>query len=89
MTDLFETVDDMISIDPARRLQAEYDQTSIRLARLTQRLKCFRDGAGFVKAEDVPLMVRQADIMEDYLEVLQERAQRLGVDLAGGDNDWK
>lgn len=87
--DLFDTLDDMISIDPRRRLRAEYAQTAIRHARLEQRLDCFRNGAEFIRAEDVPDMVRQADIMSDYLDMLQDRARREGIDLDGGDNDWR
>lgn len=77
------TVDDMLSNDWKRRLKAEYDQVSLRLARLNNTIE-FADENQMEGTLYAPIEVLkiQAFVMSTYKRILEERAKLIvGLDL--------
>lgn len=76
------TVDDMLSNDWKRRFKAEYDQLSLRLARLYNTIE-FADKnqmEGTLYAQ-IGVLKIQACVMSTYKQILEERAKLIGLDL--------
>ena len=76
------TVDDMLSNDWKRRFKAEYDQLSLRLARLYNTIE-FADKnqmEGTLCAQ-IEVLKIQACVMSTYKRILEERAKLVGLDL--------
>lgn len=76
------TVDDMLSNDWKRRFKAEYDQLSLRLARLHNTIEFSDENQmeGTLYAQ-IGVLKIQACVMSTYKRILEERAKLLGIDL--------
>ena len=72
-SDLEKTIPDMLSNDYRDRLKAEYRQTLIRYHKLCDFLNKLERGETTANCP-VTLLVREHNIMSDYLDVLRERA---------------
>ena len=72
---LIDTVDLMTSDDYKDRFMAEYYQVKIRYQKLKSILDKYEEGTlDFEPSCSISLLMIQRDIMEDYLNVLQDRA---------------
>ena len=73
--ELIDTVDLMTSNDYKDRFMAEYYQVKIRYQKLKSILDKYEEGTlDFEPNCSISLLMIQRDIMEDYLNVLQDRA---------------
>ena len=73
--ELIDTVDLMTSDDYKDRFMAEYYQVKIRYQKLKSILDKYEDGTlDFEPSCSISLLMIQREIMEDYLNVLQDRA---------------
>ena len=73
--ELIDTVDLMTSDDYKDRFMAEYYQVKIRYQKLKSILDKYEEGTlEFEPSCSISLLMIQRDIMEDYLNVLQDRA---------------
>lgn len=73
--ELIDTVDLMTSDDYKDRFMAEYYQVKIRYQKLKSILDKYEEGTlDFEPSCSISLLMMQRDIMEDYLNVLQDRA---------------
>lgn len=73
--ELIDTVDLMTSDDYKDRFMAEYYQVKIRYQKLKSILDKYEEGTLYFKPNcSISLLMIQRDIMEDYLNVLQDRA---------------
>lgn len=76
------TVNDMLSDDWKRRLKAEHDQISLRLAKLNNALESAdqNDTVGTLYGQFGLLQI-QACAMSTYKKILEERAKLVGINL--------
>lgn len=76
------TVDDMLSNDWKRCLKAEYDQLSLRLARLHNTIEFADENQmeGTLYAQ-IGVLKIQACVMSTYKRILEERAKLVGLTL--------
>ena len=76
------TVDDMLSDDWKHRLKAEYDQLSLRLARLNHTIEFADENQmeGTLYAQ-IGVLKIQALVMSTYKRILEERAKLVGLTL--------
>lgn len=76
------TVNDMLSDDWKRRLKAEHDQVSLRLAKLNNALESAdqNDTVGTPYGQFGLLQI-QACAMSTYKKILEERAKLVGINL--------
>ena len=73
--ELVDTIDLMTSDDYKDRFMAEYYQVKIRYKKLKSILDKYEDGTlDFEPSWSISLLMIQREIMEDYLNVLQDRA---------------
>ena len=73
--ELIDTADLMTSDDYKDRFMAEYYQVKIRYQKLKSILDKYEEGTlDFEPSCSISLLMIQRDIMEDYLNVLQDRA---------------
>ena len=73
--ELIDTVDLMTSDDYKDRFMAEYYQVKIRYQKLKSILDKYEEGTlDFEPSCSISLLTIQREIMEDYLNVLQDRA---------------
>lgn len=73
--ELIDTVYLMTSDDYKDRFMAEYYQVKIRYQKLKSILDKYEEGTlDFEPSCSISLLMMQRDIMEDYLNVLQDRA---------------
>lgn len=73
--ELVDTIDLMTSDDYKDRFMAEYYQVKIRYQKLKSILDKYEEGTlDFEPSCSISLLMIQRDIMEDYLNVLQDRA---------------
>ena len=73
--ELIDTVDLMTSDDYKDRFMAEYYQVKIRYQKLKSILDKYEEGTlDFEPCCSISLLMIQREIMEDYLNVLQDRA---------------
>ena len=73
--ELIDTVDLMTSDDYKDRFMAEYYQVKIRYQKLKSILDKYEEGTiDFEPSCSISLLMIQREIMEDYLNVLQDRA---------------
>ena len=73
--ELVDTIDLMTSDDYKDRFIAEYYQVKIRYQKLKSILDKYEEGTlDFEPSCSISLLMIQRDIMEDYLNVLQDRA---------------
>ena len=73
--ELVDTVDLMTSDDYKDRFMAEYYQVKIRYQKLKSILDKYEEGTlDFEPSCSISLLMIQREIMEDYLNVLQDRA---------------
>lgn len=73
--ELIDTIDLMTSDDYKDRFMAEYYQVKIRYQKLKSILDKYEEGSlDFEPSCSISLLMIQRDIMEDYLNVLQDRA---------------
>nr|DAE25266.1 MAG TPA: hypothetical protein [Siphoviridae sp. ctWWc42] len=73
--ELIDTIDLMTSDDYKDRFMAEYYQVKIRYQKLKSILDKYEEGTlDFEPSCSISLLMIQRDIMEDYLNVLQDRA---------------
>ena len=78
---LEETVPDMLSNDYKKRFKAEYKQTSLRFQRLTKFLRKLERGEEKCTCP-ITLLVKQHEVMEEYLKILRTRAAIERVNLS-------
>lgn len=79
---LEETIDYMLSKDYKYRFIAEYEQTRIRLEKLESMLDKYAEGKlDFEPDCPISLLMKQADCMKEYLNVLKERAKIERIEL--------
>ena len=72
--ELADTIDLMTSDDYKDRFMAEYYQVKIRYQKLKSILDKYEEGTlDFEPSCSISLLMIQRDIMEDYLNVLQDR----------------
>ncbi len=76
-----ELIAGMISDDYKERFIAEYKQVSIRVKRLEKILDDFYKENLSFKLTDVELLKRQARTMYEYIDILELRAKREGIEL--------
>ena len=82
MDDLKETVEMMTSPDYKERLKAEWLQTYIRYKKLSVMVEKFKAGTlGFRPDCPLILLTSQLQIMDIYLQVLEDRAYIEKIDL--------
>ena len=73
--ELIDTVDLMTSDDYKDRFMAEYYQVKIRYQKLKSIIDKYEEGTlDFEPSCSISLLTIQREIMEDYLNVLQDRA---------------
>ncbi len=73
--ELIDTIDLMTSDDYKDRFMAEYYQVKIRYQKLKSILDKYEEGTlDFEPSCSISLLMIQREIMEDYLNVLQDRA---------------
>ena len=73
--ELVDTIDLMTSDDYKDRFMAEYYQVKIRYQKLKSILDKYEEGPlDFEPSCSISLLMIQREIMEDYLNVLQDRA---------------
>ena len=73
--ELIDTIDLMTSDDYKDRFMAEYYQVKIRYQKLKSILDKYEEGTlDFKPSCSTSVLMIQRDIMEDYLNVLQDRA---------------
>ena len=73
--ELIDTIDLMTSDDYKDRFVAEYYQVKIRYQKLKSILDKYEEGTlDFEPSCSISLLMIQREIMEDYLNVLQDRA---------------
>ena len=73
--ELIDTIDLMTSDDYKDRFMSEYYQVKIRYQKLKSILDKYEEGSlDFEPSCSISLLMIQRDIMEDYLNVLQDRA---------------
>lgn len=79
---LEDTVNWMKSTDYQDRLKAEYWQVRIRYKRLHEYLILVELGFETVESKkELELLEKQAKIMKEYQEVLEARAELMGMNL--------
>lgn len=77
-----ETMIGMISPDYKERFKAEYYQLAVRLGKLREMLDKWTKGTlGFAPTCTKELLTKQAEVMEQYKDILFERAKVEGIDL--------
>lgn len=85
ITELKDTVELMNSRDFRERFRAEYHQTAIRYRKLVELINGSELGTlTFKPICPLELLRRQADVMKEYLRMLERRAEIEGVKLLGG-----
>lgn len=81
--ELKDTVDLMNSTDYKDRFKAEYLQTKIRYNKLRQMLVKNAAGTlGFTPACSTALLTEQKRYMDEYIRILETRAEIEGIDLS-------
>ena len=79
---LNETVEMMNSQDFKERFKAEYLQLKIRMEGLSSMLKKYKEGTlNFKPKCSYEVLYKQLVYMEDYLNVLKERAEIENIEL--------
>ena len=82
MNDLKETVDLMLSPDYKERFKAEYYQVKIRHDKLIALIRKWDNNElDFVPTCSKNLLLIQSQYMEMYMETLEIRAEKEGVEL--------
>ena len=81
MMELKDTMEMMQSADYKERFKAEYFQLSIRLEKLNNLLNNW-DNLDFTPTCTKEILQHQAEIMEEYLAILCERARIEKVELS-------
>lgn len=81
MLELKDTVKMMNSEDWKKRLKAEYWQLQIRLSKLEKVIENESEKEDFDLTETAKLLKSQGFFMENYLNILEIRAERAGIDL--------
>lgn len=82
MKELKDTIEFMTSEDYKERFKAEYWQTKIRYEKLHRTLVKYDAGTlTFKPAVDISLLRDQADMMQGYLYLLEERAEIESIEL--------
>lgn len=72
----------MLSGDYRERMAAEWEQVKIRLRRLQEMLDAYREGKlGFEPTCPITLLREQALVMQEYVDILEVRAQLEGFRL--------
>ena len=80
--ELIDTVDLMTSDDYKDRFMAEYYQVKIRYRKLKSILDKYEEGTlDFEPSCSISLLMIQCEIMEDYLNVLQDRAITENIEI--------
>lgn len=79
---LRDTVPLMLSADYKERFEAEYLQLKIRHGKLAAMITKYENGTlDFKPTCPIELLIEQRDCMQDYLDILAERANLEGVEL--------
>ena len=79
---LCDTVPLMLSADYKERFEAEYLQLKIRHGKLAAMITKYENGTlDFKPTCPIELLIEQRDCMQDYLDILAERANLEGVEL--------
>lgn len=82
MIKLADTVSDMTSDDYKERFRAEYTQLALRLSGLRSMLYKYENGTlTFAPECSIDLLKRQANVMTNYLAILEERAHKENIHL--------
>lgn len=80
--EMMDTVQLMESTDYKDRFKAEYWQVRIRLGKLRQMIAKYQAGTlGFTPACSLGLLKEQVEPMQNYLDVLEVRAQIEEIEL--------
>lgn len=80
--ELKETVEMMLSEDYKERFKAEYYQVKIRLEKLEAMIKKYDAGTlDFTPTCPIELFRQQADYMNNYKVILEQRASYEGITL--------
>lgn len=84
--ELKDTIELMTSADYKKRFRAEYEQTRIRYEKLGEMLYKHRCGKlEFKPTCPIRLLEVQHKAMQEYLDILEVRAEIEGIDLSGRD----
>lgn len=82
MYTLIDTVDMMCSDEYQERFRAEYAQLALRHERLGAMLRKHDLGVlDFKPMYPIDILRRQADVMSEYMAILEQRAIFEGIDL--------
>lgn len=80
--ELFETVDNMCSIDYKKRFKAEFDQVITRADKLAVTIALYHANKLPYKPKcPIEILEEQLDAMDDYIDILLKRAELEGIDL--------
>ena len=80
--DLVDTVESMLSSDYKLRFKAEYNQLEIRIKKLEQMLKSWKEGTlGFEPKCSYELLECQLSAMKNYLGFLKQRSKIEEIEL--------
>ncbi len=80
--ELSETVELMQSADYKERFKAEYWQTKIRVGKLNDMIVKYEAGIlPFTPKCSIELLKKQSRVMEEYLYILEVRAENEEIDL--------
>ena len=82
--ELKDTVNGMISEDYKERFKAEYIQLDTRLNKLKDILNKYAKGTlDFTPKSSIELLIAQAKCMEEYKDILRERAaqEEINIDI--------
>lgn len=83
--ELKDTTELMNSSDYKERFMAEYWQTKIRYEKLRKMCAAYQKGTlPFVPSCSLELLTKQLCAMDDYLRLLEERAEIEGIKLFNG-----
>jgi len=79
---LSETIDLMTSADYKERFVGEYLQLRIRQSKLFKTIeRYYCGGLEFEPQTPIATLSKQLDVMQEYIEILEERAECEGIDL--------
>lgn len=80
--ELIDTIDGMTSTDYKERFKVEYKQLDIRLSKLNNMInKYYKNLLDFRPSVPMPILERQAEVMQGYKDILRVRAEIEGINL--------
>lgn len=85
--ELKDTIELMISEDYQDRFKAEYHQLRIRFNKLEDYIVKIANKKEKEPKTPLSMLMQQAEIMNDYIVILERRAEIEGIDIGAGANE--